>query len=504
MKKFILILLVGITSLICKPVFPQSSPNKKLAVKLDSLILSILKKMPAIPALAVALVDENGPLLMKGYGWLDKEAGIKANENSLFYIGSNTKAFTALAAVLYDREKKIRLDSSFKKYLAGTTFKNEISSNITVLDLLNHTSGLFNNPLVFRMASSGQTGKDDISSALSNETVAKNPHGVYKYDNLGYNIYGLILEEYLNKKWQDVLDERIFSPLKMQRTTAYMSLAEKNNWPIAMPYYAFGDKGLTKLEQSKKDNTMHAAGGLITSASDMAKWVQVQLNQGKVKGKQVFPEEIIRGTQTGAAGYERKEMDTVSRNKYAFGWNETQYRGEKFIWHTGGYFGYASYVSFMPGKKIGLTIMTNESGSAPLVMEALNQFVYNCVTGATDAEAVLYKRLEDIMQRHDKKLDAVQRSYADRAKRTSQLTLPLEAYVGKYSNDVYGEVEIRIENNTLGMHFGNMHSLSTPFTEKDAIRIQLQPDIGEIVSFNTDLSGKITSFVYNKLQFIKN
>jgi CubicO group peptidase (beta-lactamase class C family) len=492
--------LVALTCILPAAALPQ---KKQLANSLDSLVKEAMHKLPVIPAISVSLVDENGPLLVKAYGWLDKDANIKADENSLFYIASNTKAFMALAAALLDQEKKILLDDPFKKYLPATTFKNTIGDNVTVRDLLNHTSGLDNNALVFRMAFSGQINNEDISRVLSNETSAKKQHGVYDYDNLGYNIYGLMLDQYLHKKWQDVLKEKIFSTLDMKRTTAYMSLAEKSGWPVAAPYFAFGEKGLTKLEQMKKDNTMQSAGGLITTASDMAKWLQMQINLGKVKNKQVFPQQVISQTQTGAAPYEIKKGDSVIRNKYGMGWNESAFRNERWIWHTGGYSGSASYVSFMPGKKIGLAIMTNESAIAPIVIELLTQYVYNRLTGVENAETVFAKRLNELKDHHDKTAVAVQKSYADRAKRTSQLTMPLETYTGTYHNDQYGDMEIKIENNTLGVHLGNIHAVSTPFTQKETIRVQFQPQTGEVISFKTDESGKVVGLVYNKLEFKK-
>ncbi|HZI53175.1 MAG TPA: serine hydrolase, partial [Chitinophagaceae bacterium] len=108
--------------------FAQTSPlNKRQIVqKTDSAIKVLMEKIPVVPGLSISLVDENGALLAKGYGWADKEANIKANENTLFYIASNTKAFTALAAAMLDREKKILLDSPFKKYFTAIQFKNEI------------------------------------------------------------------------------------------------------------------------------------------------------------------------------------------------------------------------------------------------------------------------------------------------------------------------------------------------------------------------------------------
>src|SRR4030095_12526603 len=132
-----------------------------------------------------------GPLLAKGYGWANKENNVRADENTLFYIASNTKAFMGLVAAMMDSEKKILLDSSFKKYFTALHFKNEISNKVSYRHLLTHTSGLHNNALVFRLAFSGDIEKQSILGLLGDATKTIIEPGVFDYDNLGYNIYGL-------------------------------------------------------------------------------------------------------------------------------------------------------------------------------------------------------------------------------------------------------------------------------------------------------------------------
>src|SRR5215213_9699791 len=97
--------LVAVICMLHMAALPQAVQKNQLANKLDSLVKEAMNKLPVIPAISVSLVDQNGPLLVKSYGWLDKEANARADENSLFYIASNTKAFTALAAALLDHEK---------------------------------------------------------------------------------------------------------------------------------------------------------------------------------------------------------------------------------------------------------------------------------------------------------------------------------------------------------------------------------------------------------------
>ena len=503
MRKINIITLLVISLIANIVAFSQLSNSSKqqLATKVDSFSNKILERIPGIPGMTIAIVDENGPFFIKGYGWANKEAGIKADENTLYYIASCTKSFMGLTAALLDREKKILLDSSFKKYLTGIHFKNEIGNNVTNRNLLTHTSGLENNPLVFRMAFSGAIEKNEILNLLSDATVAKKPLGVFDYDNLGYNIYGLELQEHLHLKWQDLLQEKIFTPLGMKHTTAYMSVAEKNKWTIAAPYDAFQEKGLTKLSLIKKDNTMQSAGGMVSTAADLSKWLQAQINLGKINNKQVFPAEVVKAAQTGSAGYEKQSYPFTSGGKYALGWNVSNYQNETIIYHFGGYPGFKTHTSFMPGKKVGLIILANEASIGAAASDILAAYIYDRVVGVTGAEEQLSKMIVELESRYSKNLESVQKSFADRAKRTSQLTLPLDSYVGKYHHDLLGDIDVNIENNALAVSFGNLHVVSTPYTQKETIRVELIPGQGKVVSFKPDDQNKINILTYENNEY---
>ena len=497
MKKIkIILLMVAFFTSIASYAQTTAFSKQQLARQVDSFVNLTMQKIPAIPGMVISIVDENGSFFIKGYGWADKEAGVKADENTLYYIASCTKSFMGLAAAMLDHEKKILLDDSYKKYFTTVQFKNEIGNNVTNRNLLTHTSGLENDPLVFRMAFSGEIEKKEIMNLLGERTIAKRQPGVFDYDNLGYNIYALALQEHLNLKWQELLQKKIFDPLGMKHTTAYISVAEKNRLKFAAPYFADGVNGMTKIYLTKKDNTMQSAGGLVSSAADLSKWLQAQINLGKINNKQVFPAEVVKAAQTGFATYEKQSLPFTSGGKYALGWNVSEYQNETMIYHFGGYPGFKAHTSFMPQKKIGLVILSNEAGIGAATGDILAAFIYDQVAGVAGAEERFLKMLPELETRYAKSLESVQRSFADRAKRTSQLTLPLDAYTGKYRNEWLGNIDVSIENNSLAVSFGNLHAVSTPFTEKESIRVELIPGSGKVVFFKPDDLSKVNSLTY--------
>src|SRR4029078_8173123 len=176
--------------------------------------LSVRKTLalfPDLPGLAIVVIKDDKPIFLRAYGMADREAGIKAKTDTLYYIASSTKAFTALPAAMLNKEGKIKLSDPLKKYTPGIRFKNDIPQKVTIRDLLTHTSGLRNSALVNRLAFTGQIDQREIYHVFTEGTTFNEASfGKYNYTNLGYNIYGLALHYQLNKKWQDLLQERIF------------------------------------------------------------------------------------------------------------------------------------------------------------------------------------------------------------------------------------------------------------------------------------------------------
>jgi CubicO group peptidase (beta-lactamase class C family) len=499
-KKMVNLFIAGI--LLFGAAQAQIPDEQNFTRQLDSFVQQVMKKIPVIPSLTVTIVNENAVLFNKAWGWADKESGIKADVNTNYYIASCTKAFTALAASLIDKEKKILLDSPMKKYFPRLGFKSDIGNDVSIRSLLTHTSGLENTPLVYRMAYSGSIERTDMLRLLADATMVRTKPGVYRYNNLGYNIYGLALQEYLNLKWQDVLQEKIFKPLGMNRTTAYMSLAKKNNWNIAQPYDGYGPGGLEKIELQKSDSSMQSAGGLITTPADIAAWLQAQINLGKINNRQIFPADIMKLTQTGVVQMERSGGIFTAQAHYAFGWQVSKYHDEKIIYHFGGYPGYVSHLSFMPDKKVGLAIFTNEgtiSGAAP---DLLSAFIYDWITNAKDP-GLYTKKLDQLESMHLKEVESTQRSHADRSKRSWQLSMPFESYTGKYRHDLYGDIDISIENKLLAVRMGNLRAVSTPFTQPETIRIELLPGSGRVIAFKLDDQKKITGINYDGLEYMR-
>ena len=507
MKKAVVISLI-LAVLNSAGVFAQQDPvtQKEFVAAYDAAIAKTLETVADIPGIAFVVIKDDKPIFLKAYGMADKEAGKKADTDTLFYMGSSTKSFTALVAAMIDKEGKIKLNDPITKYTAGVNFKTPVPDKITVRDLLTHTSGLQNPALIHRTAFTGEIDKNDIDRVFAEGTTINEAFvGKYRYTNLGYNIYGLLLENNLKLKWKDELQKRIFDPAGMKQSTTYISRAPSRKWSVAAPYVWDPQAGaVVRSNLNKVDNNMQAAGGHFMSISDLGRWLNLNMNGGKLDGKQVIPADLLDLVHTGYTQSTRNEPPFSGDGEYGLGWQIGKYRAEKVIYHHGGYPGYRSHVSYMPDKRIAVGVLVNNDLAGGRVADMLAAYAYDLWLGTPNLEADYAKQLQEFADLYARRKQGTMAEAAARAKRTSQLTEPLSAYVGKYTHDLLGTVEITAEGNSLAVRMGNMYSVYTPFTEKDTIRVVMQPGgNGEVIGFIKDASGKFTSMRFGGQTFTK-
>ena len=430
----------------------ETSPSE-FSNKIDAFIQKIISKSNYRAGFSISIVKGNDVLFCKGYGYRNVEKRLPLTAETPIYIASATKSFVGTTAKILSDEKELSLDSSISKYLPALKFNNSPLSTktISIRDLLTHRSGIENIPIVLRTAFTGDQ-TDSLILKLFSKSIFKG-HS-FRYTNLGYVLTGLIIDKVTGKLWKDILEEKIFKPLKMNSTHAYVSVYNKSD--LAQPYTVLNGKA-KELEYIKDDKTMHAAGGIITTARDAANWLIFNINNGEFNGKQIMSDQSMKEIHSAqidlsASFYKYK------RFAYGLGWYLSDYNGDLLVHHFGGYAGFRSHISFMPKYKIGVAGFVNDDGEGFYLPDLVADYAYNLLSGKKDAEKIAEKEYNEYIQRIDKK-----RKKTEGEKTESNLLTKNEMkdFVGTYYNEDYGMLRIRIKGNILTANMGNLEGKIT-------------------------------------------
>ena len=367
------------------------------------------------------------------------------DENTLFAIASNSKAFTtASLAILIDEGKIGGWDDKVTKYLPEFQMYNPyVTSELTIRDLVSHRSGLdtFSGDLLWYDTT---YSADEILRRVRFLKPVRGFRAGYGYQNLMFLAAGRIVEKVSGKKWGEFVKERILTPIGMTRTTTSVKDLKDN---YAMPHNESGGK-IRVLPLGNIDNSIGLA-GLNSSVADVAKWLRLQLGRGTFEGKQIFSKErsgemwqqnIFRDVNPSPA----KELPTQMFAGYGLGWGLNDYRGRKLVSHTGGLDGMITQTAMMPTENLGLVILTNSETGAITIMR---NKILDVFTDAPkrDWNGEFLERAKQAKPRQDE----AEKKIADSRKLNTKPSLELKDYAGTYSSEMYGDVTVTEENGKL-------------------------------------------------------
>ena len=487
---FVLLLLIATVSV-------SQNKEEKLSIFIDK----ILSTAPQIPGISVVVVNTDSIIFTKGFGFADVENNIPATSEAGFYIASTTKPFVALLASVLEQKGMIDFNRSITEYAPFKNFKdNSVFKGVTIHKLLTHQGGIDNPFLSLKLAYSGEYTREEILNLVEKYTTTNKEGEIFEYTNLGYYLLSILLKEELGLDWRDLLKEYIFQPLNMNHTTAYISVAEKN--ALAMPYNGILSEKPERAYLMKKDDTMHAAGGIVSSADDMANWLMFQLNLGQVNHSQLYPKELLLKTHEQQVTNDHNFSDVFEGKGYSLGWRTGTYKGTPLVYHFGGYTGFFAHLSFLPEKKLAVAVFVNhELGSVPgnLIAEYAYDLFMNNTAALKKHEQYASSKFPGVVK---KRQNDELKSIAQFAKRQWQLSLPKKSYEGVYSNAELGTVTVKVEQENLIVSFGHMRAIATPIEMQDVIRLELIPGDGIAVQFILE-NQSVKEIRYNRMSFIK-
>jgi len=419
---------------------PAAPAQPALPPDLDAFAARVLREF-ATPGAAIAIVRDGQTVLAKGFGVRRLGSPEPVTERTLFQIASNSKAFTSGALAILVGEGRLRWNDRVVDVLPWFQMSDPyVTREMTVLDLLVHRSGLDLGAGDLLWFHSNYT-RADIVRRLRWVPLANSFRATYNYDNVLYDVAGAVVEAVSGQTWDAFVHDRIFVPLGM--TTSVTSVAALQPGDVAAPH-GEADGRLQVVPVDTADN-LGPGGGILSSVSEMARWIRVQLDSGRVDDAR----RLWGAPQTAALWTGRITVGAprgANLAMYALGWNVYDFRGYKIVTHTGGLAGMISRVMLIPQLRTGFVILTNAESSA---MGALTEYLRDFYTGAPAADYVRrYKAADTSFD------EAAFQARLDSARnRDSHPSLPLSGYAGTYHDAWYGDVTLAEEQGHLVIRF---------------------------------------------------
>ncbi|MFQ6070801.1 MAG: serine hydrolase [Candidatus Aminicenantales bacterium] len=467
------------------PLAAKETPKKLNEKDFGKFITDVMNEWK-VPGLAISIVRDNEVIYSRGFGFRDIKKGLKVTPNTLFAIGSCTKAFTALAMGILVDEGKLDWDKPVRNYLPEFRLKDPFASErMTPRDLVCHRSGLPRHDLVWY---NSPASREELVKRLAYLEPSKDFRTTFQYQNLMFMTAGYLVSRVAGKKWEDFVRERIFSPLGMKESN--FSVEDSKKAPdYALPYYKAKNGQVIEIPFRNIDN-VGPAGSINSNVTDMTRWLILNLNKGKYGEKQIISKRNLREIHSPQMIASRTmRYDELFYSTYGMGWGITAYRGHLMLSHGGGIDGFTARVSLMPKDNIGLVILTNLNGTPVPQIVAYNAF--DRLLGLS--QIPWNRRIKEEREKAENEAEKAKKEKEKERKLNTRPSHPLEDYAGDYFHPGYGVLSIQKKGEKLIASYNDMEFPMEHY-HYDIFEIRNEQwDTTYKASFFTDERGNIGS-----------
>jgi CubicO group peptidase (beta-lactamase class C family) len=407
-----------------------------------------------LPGLAIAIVKDGEVVFSQGSGKRNVAQNLDVTPNTLFAIGSCTKAFTATALGLLVDEGKLEWDTPVRNYLPTFKLHDPVASErMTPRDLLAHRSGL---PRHDRAWYNSPLSRQEIFDRLRYLEPSQDFRNLWQYQNLMYMTAGYLLEKVSGQTWEEFVQQRIFAPLGM--TASNFSIAEtKSRADFSLPYEDVNDE-VQEIDFYERWQAIGPAGGINSSVEDMSKWLLFQLNKGKVGEQQIIAESQLAQIHTPQMVIPGPRRYTeLSPASYTLGWTAMTYRGHLLLQHGGNIDGFSALTTFLPDDNIGIVALSNKNNCpAPTVVtyNACDRLLGLDEIGWNERIGKEFREVMDVLKK------GMEPNFDDKVPDTHP-SHNLDAYTGEFEHSSYGTIVVRREGEQLWL---TLNKLDAPLT----------------------------------------
>ena len=392
-----------------------------------------------VPGLGVAVVAGDELIYARGFGFRDVEQKLPMGADTLFAIGSTTKAMTAtLLSTLVD-QGQLDWDQPLRRYLPSFRLADELATlRVTPRDLLTHRIGLPRHDLVWY--NNHHSSREELVARLAHLEATADLREQFQYNNLAFLTAGYLAEKLTGQSWEAALRERLLDPLGMKRTGFSVTAMEQDG-DHALPYQE-NDKDQLERIPYRNIDVMGPAGSVNSSVNEMSHWLRLNLGGGRYDGRQLIAASTLADLHTPhmVLAAPPAPETRLSQQAYGMGWMVEVYRGHKLVEHGGGIDGFTTSVAFFPDDDIGIVAFTNRASGLPnLISREIADRLLGLEKIDWIAEGLTRGKAAQLQGREAGKKVEVLRIAGTRPSH------PLANYVGTYAHPGYGELDIRLQ-----------------------------------------------------------
>ncbi len=461
----------------------------KLGRKFDAYVTKAAQDWE-VPGLAIAVVKDGEIVFAQGYGVRQRGVDGEVDENTLFAIGSTTKAMTAALLGTLVEEGKIEWDDPVIRHVPGFRLHDPyVTREVTVRDLLTHRAGLGGADLLWY--GSDRTRRE-ILDKLALVEPAYSLRAGFIYQNLMYIAAGDLAGTVSGSSWESLMEDRLFGPLGMERTVPLIALTEGVD-NVARPHDRVDDV-IVAIENETADSC-GPAGTVWSSVSEMSRWLRMLLAGGQWDGKQVLaqetvdellrPQTLLDLTQF----YPVVEVLDPHWMAYSLGWFQIDYNGWAVSFHTGSIDGMATIVGMVPEKNLGVVVLENLDHAElrhALLWKALD--LWGGVEDGRDWSA----ELQTIYDERGQMARGLEKQQEEARIAGTRPSLSVSSYAGTYTHELYDEIEISYGEDALHLMVGPRLSADLEHWHHDTFlaRFHRRWQGRTLISFSLDATGK--------------
>lgn len=498
----------------------SSDTGSGFEAELDRYIEEVVAEWEVVGA-AIAVVRHGDVIYSRGFGAREVGRRPRIDGDTLFQVGSTTKAFTAAAIGILVDERKVSWDDPVIEHLPWFRLRERRRADrLTIRDLLAHRTGIIGRPYFAMRPMDADEAIDQLRWAAYEGRQGRS----YCYSNLMYAVAGKLVEAASGVSWSGFVEERLLRPLGMRRsrTSPYDVWPPRHVAPtflgsaadvrspapaaslanVAMPHTAW-EGAWVRLPWRSYDNAA-PAGSIISSAGDMARWLALHLGEGRFERRRLVSRCSMKEILAAQNPHVReKQLAFTDRpESYAMGWRRGDFRGYACLAHGGGMIGFPAFAALLPEKQVGVVVLCNSTRGPHERAGPHKAIAFRIFDRLLNAAPHDWSRDFLARSRRLQRAAAREEQRFLRARTDSAPSLPLNGYVGTYTEEAGGSEVIRVgkEGSRLNLAFAGAGALVASLEPwgRDAFRLRAGPGIAEVLGpelarFTIDRELRVTS-----------